>query len=369
MTWPNQQFDVNEAKNISSEGHPDLVPSQQNAQKESPPIGAIVGGVVGGIAVIGIAIALFVVMKLRRTKPPPTEYVGSPAISPAPTSQMPLIKPPAHYRQMSDESTKSLTSMAYMISTGPTSPTSPSVVMTTYPMSESGYHDQAHSPSSTSMPFFPPPSLQTGTSSPTGGHPVEEENLHMNITPFMYHNRNTSPTSEKHTRQGSSSTLMMYDDPQLPPLRAPTVDEREQSAAMTQPRRRVNPPPYCFPEPASSPLARSEAPSYAEANRSRTHVRTTREKGSMDTQESLESSVPGMTIPQPRGISNGTIGSHGHAPSTSAGSISAIDEFVDPLGFEGSAGGCGTNTMEGLTIITGGSQNLSSGLPHAPPHL
>ncbi|KAL0945643.1 hypothetical protein HGRIS_014796 [Hohenbuehelia grisea] len=278
----------------------------------------------------------------------------------AQSASPPSTRPGIHYRAMSNDSMKSLTSMGYMTSV----PTSPSVIMTTYPGSESAHH--ANSASVHSLPYLP---MHTAQSSPSPPLTTPSPDLLMSnpqniINPFPYSPPRGSSSDEKHSRQGSR--VLVYDDPTLPPPRAQTIDSFDQASLIAPSRRRFNPPAYSPPHVRqTSGLAHEYTPSYAEANIGRREGHRPYEKGSIDSQHSLETAVttPPAVLQHLRGHSQETATTPGHGHSVSAGSISAIDEIVSPLGFDVTGTGTGTGTLEGRTVVTGESRMLQTAQP------
>ncbi|PBK91863.1 hypothetical protein ARMGADRAFT_1166057 [Armillaria gallica] len=70
LNWTGGRFDSSAAKNLASQGHPDLTSDDNNINNHgsSTPVGAVVGGVVGGLAVLSLAavIAFFLFRRHRR---------------------------------------------------------------------------------------------------------------------------------------------------------------------------------------------------------------------------------------------------------------------------------------------------------------
>ena len=67
-TWTNQRFNPSDAKQISDASHPDLPTTTSQSSSASKPTGAIVGGIIGGLAVIlsFIALSLYIIRRHRR---------------------------------------------------------------------------------------------------------------------------------------------------------------------------------------------------------------------------------------------------------------------------------------------------------------
>ncbi|KAF9261984.1 hypothetical protein L218DRAFT_960948 [Marasmius fiardii PR-910] len=71
-TWADQRFDVQQARNITNQQHPDLTgrpPSSNDSPKSTKsttPVGAIAGGVVGGVTVLILAVLAFWWLRRKR---------------------------------------------------------------------------------------------------------------------------------------------------------------------------------------------------------------------------------------------------------------------------------------------------------------
>ncbi|KAJ2911926.1 hypothetical protein MD484_g8485, partial [Candolleomyces efflorescens] len=64
--WTNNQFNIVQAKAIAEERHADI--SRTSSRRSTPPVGAIVGGVIGGLALIlaGIGIAYYLLQRHKK---------------------------------------------------------------------------------------------------------------------------------------------------------------------------------------------------------------------------------------------------------------------------------------------------------------
>ncbi|KAF4584604.1 hypothetical protein EYR40_004602 [Pleurotus pulmonarius] len=264
-SWPNHQFDPVQAKAIAAENNGDLSPNEENESSSSTPIGPIVGGVVGGLAIVVIAIVVVVWLTRRRRQREKAAHEG-PQFDPTPTpfhSTGNTLAPPLHLRSLSDMSQKTLGSTAYMSTFSPSSPTSPSVIMThvsapstQYANSESGFTEfgLVHPPSIYSSPS--PPPLPTNSSGGIGHeHIIEPYRL---VTSVNSHGRTESRTIEKGGMEGGQYPI--YDNPSSPPG-IPPIDLMEAINTNTSPgRRRMNPPAYSPPQPASPQMLAQAAP-------------------------------------------------------------------------------------------------------------
>ncbi|KAG5220610.1 hypothetical protein IMY05_C4556000300 [Salix suchowensis] len=242
----------------------DLSPSEETQSSSSTPIGPIVGGVVGGLAVVVIAIVVVVWLTRRRRQREKAAQQG-PQFDPTPTpfhTTGNTLVPPLHLRNLSDMSQKNLGSTTYMSTFSPSSPTSPSVIMThvsapstQYANSESGFTEfgLVLPPSIYSSPS-PPPLPTNGTGGVGHEHIIEPYRL---VSSVNSHGRTESRTNEKGGMEGGHS---IYDNPSSPPG-IPPIDLMEAMNTNTSPgRRRMNPPAYSPPQPASPQMLAQAAP-------------------------------------------------------------------------------------------------------------
>ncbi|KAF7971439.1 hypothetical protein HWV62_21210 [Athelia sp. TMB] len=109
-SWPNAEFSATQAQSLAQQGHPDQTgasPTSSNSPSPTPshgkssPIGPIVGGVIGGLAVLLLALALFMWKRhqhpSKRPNPPPPESISSgyPATSSSPRPDMTHMRGPS----------------------------------------------------------------------------------------------------------------------------------------------------------------------------------------------------------------------------------------------------------------------------------
>ncbi|TFK38724.1 hypothetical protein BDQ12DRAFT_651034 [Crucibulum laeve] len=317
--WQDQHFDVNAAKQIADEQKPDLSnTSISPSDKSSKPIGAIVGGVVGGIAVLALAVGITLWMMCRRRKA--ARQNGGPVV----------IERPSHRRSVSDLSSKAGVHLGLGHGYAHLLPSSSSFVTSPTPTSLM----RTHNPSVHSLSYFgsagsmytsasPPPRTMTSPS-PTMEH-VNRENV---ITPFSIPAMPPVHTSSS-SRKGMDGTHPIYDSPTAPPVVRPDAQIADASPSRT----RVNPPAYT---PSVTDNTSSHRP------RRSPHTK----QGSADTQHSLTSNQSGETW--------ATSNAHGGG----AGSISAIDDVVSQMGITMSPGGV-TSRSGGNTVATGQSNQVS----------
>ncbi|KAJ7022970.1 hypothetical protein C8F04DRAFT_970860 [Mycena alexandri] len=279
-SWNDARFDTAQAKLIAQEHKPDFVQGQTppDAKKSKPPVGAIAGGVVGGVAVlvIGAAIAFWFVRKRNRDH---AELAGE-------TSTHPYIRPQIHGRSVSDVSGKSILtpqSMSVIQRPGTIYTTAGTIHTRT---------GSAHSLLPYGSGYTSPVRVM---SPPLTSQLVSREDV---IEPFTL--RPTSPLAPGMTRKPSETTMATtYNNHEVP------VGAFIASSEGSSERTRLNPPAYSpYISPASSPEPGDPTPTgrtdFAPGHRTR------HEKGSVDTQQSYDSSTT-------------------HAPHDSA---SGIDEVI-----------------------------------------
>ncbi|KAF8060823.1 hypothetical protein FPV67DRAFT_1673659 [Lyophyllum atratum] len=327
--WADAKFNLIEAKAIYTQGTPDLVQTQPG--KKSSSTGAIVGGVVGGLAVVIIAglIAFFMYRRKQRLR------------QPSATANHGYGDTSGHARNISDLSRKSNgIGLGYQTQdrSFATSPSSQP------PMSATSGTMHTHTSSVNSLSYFgsanhsvapysspsPPPVARTLSPSPPPHHMrMNREDI---IVPFTL-----APSPQAVSRQGSHSNLTdrkradgaiipVYDSPNS----LPTLNNRsgESSGESNVPSRmRRNPPAYSAVD-ESSQVARSRP----------AHTK----KGSSDTQHSLDSNTSGATTVR-----------HGSA-SPGGGSVAAIDDVIGQMGF--TQGGEESVSGSGGTLGTGQSR-------------
>lgn len=211
-------------------GKPDL--GQATTPKKSKNIGAIVGGVIGGIVVICLAVGTAFWMLRRQRQLTQSEAA--------------LSTRPDHMRSISDVTTGSnAKSIGYatltsspMTNTNP--PTSPTIL--------------THSSSIRSIPFMSSiggsvAPYGTASASPAPGRQTPREDV---IVPFTL-----PPTSSNPDRKHASGAPVVYDPPNAPPPNALRMDiTRPVTPAQ---RTRFNPPPY---EPSSGDGSSSGRPQH-----------------------------------------------------------------------------------------------------------
>ncbi|KAG6902001.1 hypothetical protein C0995_005801 [Termitomyces sp. Mi166 len=320
-TWPNQRFDLNDAREKHDEGHHDLVQSSPLAHESSSHLGAIVGGVIGGLAVIALAsgLAFWMYRKKRRQIKLSVSHVGPDGSK--------------HARTISDLSQKSGIGYGYQqlersFTTSPTSqpPLSPTTgTMHTHSASVNSlsyFGSVSHSVIPYGTSASPPPAgraISPALLSPSPPPNTQGNNRENIIVPF------TLPPSETVSHQGSNVNLAdrkrpdgaiipVYDPPNSLPTHAVPVDALSETSTS---RLRVNPPAYSAVDQASI------APSRAVHSK----------KGSADTQLSTDSKTSGVTSVVQRHDGAGR------------GSISAIDDVIGQMGLLGQESVSGGGTL------------------------
>ncbi|KAJ7106441.1 hypothetical protein C8R43DRAFT_210555 [Mycena crocata] len=326
-TWNDGRFNVAQAKTYADEDKPDLVqtpPASAPGKKSKPPIGPIVGGVVGGLGVLAIGgMVAFWLMRNRRHQRPGS---GGSGVRPY------ISGPHIHGRSMSDISGKSIL-IPQSMSVGNSQ--RPGTIYTTGTMHThtGSVHSLSYGSGYTSpvRVMSPPPTQQL----------MNREDV---IEPFTL--RPTSPLASSIPRKASETTMRTaynnLDAPRSPTPTAAFTQEDELGMSEGSHRMRLNPPAYSpYPSPTASPepiqrdlppLSQSAAPGHG----------TRREKASVDTQQSYES-------------------------VTSRGGGGGIDDMVERMGLtmpgtESVFGG----TMGGHTVSTGRSATVMSHPTHKP---
>ncbi|KAH0590017.1 hypothetical protein H2248_000195 [Termitomyces sp. 'cryptogamus'] len=313
-TWPEERFDVSQAQAI--------VNQDNSTSSHSSHVGAIVGGVVGGFAVIVLAggLAFYLYRKKQKQIQASAGNDGS-----------------KHARKMSDLSQKSGIGYGYQqlepsfamssSSQPPVSPTTGTMHTHTASANSLSYFGSVrHSviPHGTSVSPSPAaraiPPVLVSPSHPPNSQGLNREEI---IVPF------TLPPSNTTSHQGSSVNLSdrkradgaiipVYDPPNSLPTTAIPMDTLSQTSTS---RARVNPPAYSALDDISI------APSRAVHSK----------KGSGDTQFSIDSKTGGPTSAVQR---------HG-------ASVSGIDDMIGQMGFSGQESVSG-----GGTLSTGQSGQL-----------
>jgi len=329
---------LDQAEMLQNEGHADVVPSLTTIKKSSSPVGAIVGGVIGGLAVIvlGAIAAYFIYRRKRR------HIIVSPT----------QVDASGHSRTTSDVSQKStLIGFGYK-RLNPSRVTSPTTQPPSSPMSAITMH--THNSSVNSLSYFgsvnhsiypsSPPAAVARTLSPSPPPVAYTRNREDIIVPFTL-----DPSPEAISRQESSANLAdrkradgaiitNYDPPNSSPLQlGANVGPSMTDVTSTVSRSRLNPPAYSAVDEASVVNARVR----------QTHGK----KGSDDTQHSIDSNLSA-------GVATAR---HGHTASGGS-TISAIDEVLAQMGFEPSETGSGT----GGTLSTGQSRQFAEAQPFRP---
>ncbi|PPQ63554.1 hypothetical protein CVT24_004784 [Panaeolus cyanescens] len=267
--WPNEQFSVSAAQQIDDKGHADLGTAPPPAKKSNN-IGPIVGGVIGGVVVIGAAVALAIYI-LRRNK----------SRNAANQNQMQHTGDSnmyGHMRSLSGATQKSdLTSGGHIYSTLTSTP-----MFTNAPTSPT---IQTHPASSVhSVPYLG--SLMAGTASP----PPHPGNISRQHTPPVNREDIVVPYTEPPNgrefsdRKHPGGPGIVYDSPDAPPPNVAAM-RMEIIRPSTPPRARFNPPAYSETSPEGS------------AGPSATPRRLHGKKGSADTNHSFSSSVPRAQSP------------------------------------------------------------------------
>ncbi|KAJ7700300.1 hypothetical protein B0H16DRAFT_1749079 [Mycena metata] len=311
-TWNNAHFDTAQAQLIAQEHKPDLVQGQTppDAKKSKPPVGAIVGGVVGGVAVlvIGAGIAFWFIRKRNRDH---VELAND-------TGAHPFIRPRIHGRSVSDDSGKSILT-----------PQTMSIIQRPGTIYTTGGTIHTRTGSAHSLPYgsgytspvrvmSPPPTSQL----------LSREDV---IEPFTL--RSMSPPSPGMTRKPSETTMATtYNNHEV------SVGAFIPSSEGSSERTRLNPPaysPYVSPAPSPEPGERTPTgrADFAPGHRPR------HEKGSVDTQQSSDSSP-----------------THAARDST----VSGIDEVIGRMRLT-----MASESVAGAhTVSTGGSANVLSRPTH-----
>ncbi|KAJ7474238.1 hypothetical protein FB451DRAFT_1558421 [Mycena latifolia] len=249
QSWNNARFDTGQAQLVAQQNHPDLVqgPAPTGGKKSKPPIGPIVGGVVGGLAVLAIGAALAFSFLRKRNQGihgrSVSDFSGTSILLPQTMSVAPSARPGTVYTTGTHTHTGSVHSLTY----------------------GSGYTSPARVMS-------PPPALQL----------VSREDV---IEPFTL--RPTSPPASI-PRKGSETTMRTAFN-QEPPASPPPGVMQDYGASESSQRARLNPPAYSpYPSPAASPEPMDPAPQ--SSSRPMGH-RTRGEKGSVDSQQSSVSAT------------------------------------------------------------------------------
>ncbi|KAJ7206968.1 hypothetical protein B0H12DRAFT_1243214 [Mycena haematopus] len=295
-TWNDGRFNTAQAQLLAEENKPDYVQGQSNpvAKKSKPPVGAIVGGVIGGVAVLIIGGIAFWLMRKRNQKHPEEgDLSGKSILGHPPMSVVNSQRPGTIYTTAGTMHTHNAS--VHSLSYG------------------SGY-------SSPVRPMSPPSPPQTG-------HREDH------IEPFTL--RPTSPpASMSIARKTSGTTLRSTETPAA-------VVVHERYAQETSERARLNPPPYS-PSASVSPASSPEPTDFTPQSSSFTPGhRTRREKVSVDTQTSYDSGTShgggesvsaidevigrmGLMMSSPESAIEGTMGAHTVSTGESANILSHL---------------------------------------------
>ncbi|KAJ6509082.1 hypothetical protein DFH09DRAFT_274725 [Mycena vulgaris] len=319
--WNDGRFNSAQAKSIALENHPDLIQSQSTgSNKSKTSIGPIVGGVVGGLAVlaIGAGIAFWFIRKRNRDRAQAARDHGTrPYFS----------RPQIHGRSMSDISGKSIL-LQQSMSAAPSH--RPGTVYTTGTMHThtGSVHSLSYGSGYASPPrvMSPPPAIQL----------ISREDV---IEPFTL--RPTSPPASM-TRKGSETTMRTTYNNQEVPGSPPPVMMHDHSSPESSQRVRLNPPAYSpYPSPASSPEPTDPAPQSSTPRDPALGHRMRGEKASVGSQQSYDS-------------------------VTSRGGGGSIDDVMGRMGLTMAPETTVGSTVGGHTVSTGQSANIVSRPTHKP---
>ncbi|KAJ7223371.1 hypothetical protein GGX14DRAFT_658010 [Mycena pura] len=332
-SWMNARFNSAQAQALAKEGKPDLVPGQDSGGgKSKAPIGAIVGGVVGGVAVLAIGAAIvfwFIRKSKRQQNRSSTSGSARPYVS----------RPHVHGRSMSDLSSKSILSpqvLSVMHSQRP------GTMYTTGTMHT--HTGSVHSLSYTSGMSGPTPA--TSMLSPQVQITPGPEEI---IDPFTLGQRPTSPPITM-TRKGSETTLSTtYTTQEAAGSASASASASAAAGAAaaaalfmhTVPEDVEHHPPaytpYASPSPSPEPASPPPSPPPARMGH---HPRY--EKGSVDTQASYDSTTS-------------------YGGPTRGDSISAVADVIQRMGLMSPPSPSVVDSSAGATTVaTGESRNIGS---------
>lgn len=352
-TWNDQRFNIEQARTIHDQGnsissltrvstdivslgHPDLVqtpaPSQDQLPlpKSSSPVGAIVGGIIGGLAVIALACGLAFCMHRKKQK---LIQLSSTHVGPDGSK---------HARTVSDQTQTSVIGpygyqpLVRSLATSPSSqpPLSPTTgTMHTHTASVNSlsyFGSVSHSVIPYGTSVSPPPNAPVNLSvmQSTSPLPNTQPNSENIIVPFTLPPSDTTsygldaPLSD--TKRADGAIIPVYDSPDSLPAHVVTGDTLRGNS---QTRSRVNPPAY---EASIAP--------------SQTHQKT----GSSDTSFSADSKTSDVM-------------SVVHRRDAGGPSISGIDELIGQMGLAGPE-----SVSIGRTLSTGQSAQFSGARPFKP---
>ncbi|KAG5717297.1 hypothetical protein E4T56_gene15446, partial [Termitomyces sp. T112] len=294
-TWNDQRFNIEQAREIHDQGHHDVVQSLPQ-KSSSPPVGAIVGGVIGGLAVIAIAcgLAFYMYRKKHKQTAPSVTHVGADGSKHGRTTSDLSQKSAIGYgRQPFDRSFTTSPS-----SQPPLSPTSGTLHTHTASVNSLSYFGSvSHSviPYGTSASPHPAArSISPATQSPSPPPNTQGLNREDIIVPFILpHSANSHQASNSFDRKRPDGAIIpVYDHPNSQPTHAVPADTFSGTSTS---RPRVNPPAYTSVDEVSI------APSHSKND-------------SGDTQFSIDSKTGGVISVETR---HGGVG---------GGSMSGIDD-------------------------------------------
>ncbi|KAJ7159490.1 hypothetical protein C8R46DRAFT_1224082 [Mycena filopes] len=323
-TWNNARFDPAQAKLLAQENKPDYVQGQtppDSQKKKKTPVGAIVGGVIGGLAVValGAGIAFW---WLRKRTGDGNEDTGT----------RPFIRPQIHGRSTSDVSGKSFPS-----------PQSMSVVHRARTIYTTSNTIHTRTGSAHSLPYGSGYTSPARVMSPPLS-PVQMVNREDYVEPYTLRAASTSPPPPSMTRKASETTLTTTYANHEPGPAATFMALGMASAdgSSSSERTRLNPPPYSAesPEPGDASPSPSPSPRFAPGHRARPE-----KGGSVDSQRSYDSNTTA------------------HAPRDS-GTGSTIGEVIERMGIIMGETGTGTGTH---TVSTGQSATVIGTRPTYKP--
>ncbi|KAJ7636365.1 hypothetical protein FB45DRAFT_906459 [Roridomyces roridus] len=309
--WQDAHFNTGQAQGLAQQGKPDVIQGQTPptaGHKSKTPIGAIVGGVVGGIAVLVLG-GILAWWLLRK----PSPKSGVQELDPA--GVHPYMLPsilPAHGRSLSDLSAKSTMNQAIGSLSVITSQRPGTIYTTGTAHTHTGsVHSLSYAASGQMSPMrvvSPPPAIHLQTA---------REGQELRVEPFDIH----TSRPQLVTRKTSETTITAYSGshghetitgglgPTTPIAGPGEIGHRE----------RLNPPAYSpYASPATSPEPTEQVFHGVPPSPTRPPLghRTHPEKVSVDSQQSWSDATT----------------SQGHGRARSDGSTAAIDEVVGRMG-------------------------------------
>ncbi|KAJ7651837.1 hypothetical protein B0H17DRAFT_1215140 [Mycena rosella] len=329
-TWNDGRFDSSQAQLIAQQNSTDVNPNQPpsaGTKKSKTPIGPIVGGVIGGLAVLAIggAVAFWFLRRRGDQHAEPAGDYGA--------AHSFFSRPQIHGRSLSDISGKSILLQQSMSVAHSARPGTIYTTATAHTHTGS-VHSLSFGGSGYASPtrvMSPPPTIQV----------VSREDI---IEPFTL--RPTSPPAP--TRKTSETTMRTAYTNQESLASPPSAFMQDLSLPEVSQRMRLNPPAYSpYASPASSPEPMDPTPQ--SPTRPALGHRTRSEKASVDSQQSYASAP-----------------THGHGGGES---ISAIDDVVGRMGLTVGPETVVGSTVGGHTISTGQSANVVSSRPAHKPSI